>query len=54
MTVAASPMPADVIPLTVTRYVVAGSRPPSVSLVSADILVMNGRDSGTCNAMSIV
>ena len=28
-------------PLTVTVYVVAGSRPASVSFVSADTLVMN-------------
>jgi len=31
---ATSQMPADVFPLTATVYVVAGSRPPSVSLVS--------------------
>ena len=48
---AASPVPADVVPLTVTVCVVAGSRPPSGSLVSADTLVMNGRKPEACTSI---
>ena len=48
---AGSPRPPEVRPLTVTVYVVAGSRPPSVSLVSADTLVMNGAEPEICTSI---